>query len=167
MRRPIFHKYRGEILPFLCSFFFWNSLFFSPFSFWDFLVFLTVFPFFSRDSRGSAGIKNPCFFGGFPCLFPKNKGKEGQGPSWKIGPFRGKLGPFQSRSGPIQGRSGPIFLRAPQPCTGEEQKLPRKGPFWPNWRLSGRGPRLLSPRLDFPEKGLFLFFRAPVEEPHP
>ena len=33
------------------------------------------FPFFSRDFRGSVGIKNPCFFGGFPCLFPK-KNKE-------------------------------------------------------------------------------------------
>ena len=45
-----------------------NSLFFS-----------SVFPFFSRDFRGSAGLKNPCFFGGFPCLFPKKQGKEGQG----------------------------------------------------------------------------------------
>ena len=24
-------------------------------------------------------IKNPCFFGGFPCLFLKKQGKEGQG----------------------------------------------------------------------------------------
>ena len=39
----------------------------------EFLVFSNVFPFFSRDFRGSVGIKNPCFFGGFPCLFPKNK----------------------------------------------------------------------------------------------
>ena len=44
-----------------------------------FLGFLTVFPFFSRDFRGSVRIKNPCFFGGFPCLFPKKQGKEGQG----------------------------------------------------------------------------------------
>ena len=51
--------------------FFWNSLFFFPSK--DFLVFLNVFPFFSRDFRGSVGIKNPCFFGGFPCLFQKNK----------------------------------------------------------------------------------------------
>ena len=57
--------------------FFWNSLFFLPGE--DFLVFLSVFPFFSRDFRGSAGIKNPCFFGGFPCRFPKKQGKEGQG----------------------------------------------------------------------------------------
>ena len=45
----------------------------------DFLVFLSVFPFFSRDFRGSVGIKNPCFFGGFPCRLPKKQGKEGQG----------------------------------------------------------------------------------------
>ena len=25
------------------------------------------------------GLKNPCFFVGFPCLFPKKQGKEGQG----------------------------------------------------------------------------------------
>ena len=25
------------------------------------------------------GIKNPCFFGGFPRVFPKKQGKEGQG----------------------------------------------------------------------------------------
>ena len=41
---------------------------------------MSVFPFFSKDFRASLGIKNPCFFGGFPCLFPKkNQGKEGQG----------------------------------------------------------------------------------------
>ena len=56
---------------------FFGIPFFSPCE--DFLVFLTVFPFFSRDFRGSEGIKNPCFFGGFPCLFPKKQGKEGQG----------------------------------------------------------------------------------------
>ena len=59
------------------------SLFFLEFLvFWpckDFLVFLSVFPLFSRDFRGSVGIKNPCFFGGFPCHFPKKQGKEGQG----------------------------------------------------------------------------------------
>ena len=38
-------------------------------------VFLSVFPFFSRDFRGSVGIKNPCFFGGFSLPFPK-KNKE-------------------------------------------------------------------------------------------
>ena len=42
------------------SLFFWNSLFFSPCE--EFLVFLSVFPFFSRDFWGSVGIKNPeCF----------------------------------------------------------------------------------------------------------
>ena len=62
------------VLPFLV---FLKFLVFSPCE--EFLVFLSVFPFFSRDFRGSVGIENPCFFGGFPCLFPKKQGKEGQG----------------------------------------------------------------------------------------
>ena len=45
----------------------------------EFLVFLRVFPFFSKDFRGSLRIKNPCFLGGFPCRFPKKQGKEDQG----------------------------------------------------------------------------------------
>ena len=50
--------------------------------------------------------------------------------------FWGKLGPFQGLSGPFRGRSGPI---PPHPtATGEERKLPRKGPFWPNF---GRTPK--------------------------
>ena len=49
--------------------------------------FLSVFPFFSRDFRGSVGIKNPCFFGGFPCLFPKKtrKGRTGYIMNSKLG----------------------------------------------------------------------------------
>ena len=53
------------VLPFLM--FLGISLFFSPCE--EFLVFLSVFPFFSRDFRDSVGITNPCFFGGFPCHF--------------------------------------------------------------------------------------------------
>ena len=45
----------------------------------EFLVFSSVFFFFCRDFEGSVGINNPCFFGGFPCLFPKKQGKEGRG----------------------------------------------------------------------------------------
>ena len=45
----------------------------------EFLAFLSVFPFFSKDFRGSEETENPCFFGGFPCLFPKKQGKEDQG----------------------------------------------------------------------------------------
>ena len=42
----------------------------------DFLVSLSVFPFFSRDFRGSVGIKNPFFFfWWFSLPFPKKKGK--------------------------------------------------------------------------------------------
>ena len=56
------------VLPFLV---FFEFLVFFPCE--EFLVFLSVFPFFSRDFRGSVGIKNPCFLGGFPCDFQKNK----------------------------------------------------------------------------------------------
>ena len=36
-------------------------------------MFRAFFPFFSRDFRGSVGIKNPCFFffWWFPCRFPE------------------------------------------------------------------------------------------------
>ena len=64
----------------------------------DFLVFLSIFPFFSRDFRGSAGIKNPCFFGGFPRRFPRKQEKEGQG----VLSLNGlKLYNFVSRSDPV------------------------------------------------------------------
>ena len=70
------HSYtvKCPVLPFLA---FLEFLAFFPCE--EFLVFLSVFPFFSRDLGGSVGIKNPCFLGGFPCLFPKKQGKEGQG----------------------------------------------------------------------------------------
>ena len=55
--------------------FLWNSLFLAP---QEILVFLSVFPLFSSDSRGSVGMEYPCSSSGFPCHFPK-KTKEGQG----------------------------------------------------------------------------------------
>ena len=64
----VLSQYVIPVLPFLV---FLDFLVFFPCE--DFLVFLTVFLFFSRDFRGSVAIKNPCFFGGFPCLFQKNK----------------------------------------------------------------------------------------------
>ena len=69
----LLQKERNPVLPFLV---FLESLvfFFPPPR--GIPCFSSVFPFFSRDSRGSAGIKNPCFFGGFPCLLPKKKNKE-------------------------------------------------------------------------------------------
>ena len=60
----------NPVLPFLV---FLEFLVFCPCE--EFLVFSSVFPFFSRDFRGSVGIKNPCFFGGFSGLFSK-KNKE-------------------------------------------------------------------------------------------
>ena len=48
--------------------------------------FFERFSFFSRDFRGSVGIKIlSVFFGGFPRVFPKKQGKEGQGYDWTIG----------------------------------------------------------------------------------
>ena len=42
---------------------------------------LCVFFNFSRDSRGSVGIINPFFFGGFPCISPPKKNSKGR--TWK------------------------------------------------------------------------------------
>ena len=51
-----------------------------------FLAFWGVFPFFPKDFRGSATIKNPCFFGGFPCRFPKKARKRRSGKvAWETG----------------------------------------------------------------------------------
>ena len=61
------------VLPLLAFLVEFLVFFFFSFPLRGFLFFLSVFPFFSREFRGSAGIKNPCFFGGFPCHFPKKK----------------------------------------------------------------------------------------------
>ena len=58
-----------------------------------FPCFLSVSPFFSRDFRGSVAIKNPCFFGGFPCLFQEKQGKEGQGPKRAKKDKKGRTSP--------------------------------------------------------------------------
>ena len=71
--------------------FFWEFLVFSPCV--EFLACLSVLPFFSRDFRGSVRIKNPCFFGGFPCLSPKKQGKG------RIAPIR-----VANRRGPSKGQ---------------------------------------------------------------
>ena len=39
------------------------------FSLRGFLVFVSLFPFFSCHFRGSVGVKNLCFLGGFPRFF--------------------------------------------------------------------------------------------------
>ena len=58
--------------------------------------------------------------------------------------FSAKIGAF---SGPTGAFSGPIRTNSSAPHShGEEQKLPRKGPFWPNWRLlAGQARRLQGP----------------------
>ena len=52
-----------------------------PWKFWLLGAKKSTQTFFAQSFsfRGSIGTKNPCFFGGFPCLFPKKQGKEGQG----------------------------------------------------------------------------------------
>ena len=40
-----------------------------------FIVLLSVFHLFPNNFGGSAEKTNPCLFGGFPCLFPKQQGK--------------------------------------------------------------------------------------------
>ena len=61
-------------LIFLC-FFEFLAFFFCK----EILAFLSVFPFFPRDLRGSPRVKILVFWGGFPCRFPKKQGKEDQG----------------------------------------------------------------------------------------
>ena len=59
-----------------------NPCFFRFPCFFDFrfpLLFWGVFPFFSKDFRGSAKRKNLAFWGVLPCFFPKKQGLEGQG----------------------------------------------------------------------------------------
>ena len=76
-------QHSGQTLSFL-SLFFGEFLVFFPCE--EFLVFLSVFPFFSTDFRSSAGIKNPCVFWWFSWPFsPKKQGKEGQGKFEKFG----------------------------------------------------------------------------------
>ena len=45
----------------------------------NFLAFLSVFPFFPRDFRGSEERKNPCFFGVVFLAFPKKARKRKSG----------------------------------------------------------------------------------------
>ena len=65
------------------SSFLYNARARSSFAFFvvrNFLVFLSVFPFFPRDFRGVQHREtNPCFFGWVFLAFAKKKGKEDQG----------------------------------------------------------------------------------------
>ena len=68
-----------------------------------------------------------------PQIFRENRGeilpgKSGLfGADWGLSRNPGCIGAFRGRSD--------RFLRTAPHSHGEEQKLPRKGPFWPNWRL--------------------------------
>ena len=96
-----------RVLPFLA---FLEFLAFFPCK--DFLVFPPLqgfpcsserFPFLFQGFLGSEGKKNPCFFGGFPCLFPKKarKGRTGIFPGTESG----------------TGTVGTVFQKPkPEPC---------------------------------------------------
>ena len=57
-----------------------NPFFFPCFlRFPIFLAVLCAFSFLFQGFEGFREEKNPCFFRGFPCLFPKKQGLEGQG----------------------------------------------------------------------------------------
>ena len=75
--RDLYCPHRNDYNPNLLFLAFLDFLAF--FLFKEFLAIFSVFPFFPKDLRGSASIRNPRFFGGFPCRFPKRQGKEDQG----------------------------------------------------------------------------------------
>ena len=78
--RSYLFKLENNYLPWPSHPFFFDFL---TFLFSDFpCFFLCVFLSFSKDLRGSAKNRNPCFFQGCPLLFPKKQGLEGQG--WKL-----------------------------------------------------------------------------------
>ena len=64
----------NPVLPLLV---FWEFLVFSPCE--EFLGFFLCFSLLFQGFQGFGTDKNPCFFDGFPCLFLKKQGKEGQG----------------------------------------------------------------------------------------
>ena len=63
-------KHKKDPDPPILAFFDFLAFFRFPIS----LAFLCVFPFFSKDFRGSAKRKTLAFFGGFPCFFQESKG---------------------------------------------------------------------------------------------
>ena len=104
---------RSPDLPFLAF-----LEFLAFFSYKEFLAFLSVFPFFPKDFTGSLGKKNPCFFGGFPCLLPKKQGKEDQGR-----PQRGSRGDPQTHETPPRRPQG----REASETFGRPQSRPKEG----------------------------------------
>ena len=135
LKPQIFRENRGEILPGKSGLFGANWRHF-------------------RAGRGLFGADRDQFL----CT-PQPRGKSRNCPEralfGPIGPFRAKppfakppfgfprlsgadWGLSRACRGLLEGRSGPIPLRLT--ATGEEQKSPRKCPFWPNWHLSGQAP---------------------------
>ena len=85
------------------SLLFWNSLFFPlRGNLCSFKRFSLLF----QGFRGSVGIENPCFFGGFPCLFFSEKARKG-------------------RTGHLFFDSGDSFLTLVGGLAGTPRRLPR------------------------------------------
>ena len=76
-----------------------------------------------------------------PQIFGENRAKTLPRKSGLFGPFSGPIGAF----------SGPIGTDSSAPHSrGEAEEIGPKGPFWAQLAPFGLSPRLLSPRLDFP-----------------
>ena len=71
-RHAVYQCLKNSDLPFLAF-----LEFLAFFLFKEFLAFSAFLP--SSIGKGRLSIKSPCFFGGFPCRFPKKQGKEDQG----------------------------------------------------------------------------------------
>ena len=120
---------RGPDLPFPLAFLEFLAFFLSK----DFLAFFSVFPFFPQG--GLLRIRNPCFFGGFPCRFPEKQGKEDQGvdpcllkkksPSWRPTISNRPSKPNQRKADPRAGsRKRGIFARIRNVAPGQKQGPP-------------------------------------------
>ena len=96
-------------------------------------------------------------------LSPKFLEKIGQKSFRENRAFSGLIGAF---SGPIGAFSGLIGTDYSAPHSrGEAAKVPPKGPFWAQLAPFGLSPRLLSLRLDFPNKNfIFRLFFGPDSE---
>ena len=138
--------------PRILAFFDFLAFFRFPIS----LAFLCVFPFFSKDFRGSAKRKTLVFFSGFPLHFPKKQGLEGQG-VFLFCPFLSFLGLsdfsgiFPNCSGMVQGFSRFVLflflglLRAPPRNSPERVR----DTIWTFPQKSGKPPGLETSRFSF------------------
>ena len=89
-------------------------------------------------------------------LSPKFSEKIGQNSFRENRAFSGLIGAFSAPTGAFSGLIG-TDSSAPH-SRGEAAKIPPKGPFWAQLAPFGLSPRLLSPRLDFPNRSVQVLF---------